>query len=107
MPDASIFSHEYRRASSLSDLLNRGLLLLKKRVKGIPGAQDVKDQGEMCKLLAAMLSTLGLPEFRATALQCGISAERFERLADEISSWTDNEDSIAAFAECTVVGWKP
>ena len=55
----------------------------------------------------AMLSTLALPEFRATALQCGVSAERFERLADEISSWAESQDSIAAFAECTVLGWKP
>jgi SAM-dependent methyltransferase len=65
------------------------------------GLSNVKATG------TAMLSTLRLPEFRATALQCGISADRFERLADEISTWADSEDSIAAFAECTVVGWKP
>ena len=65
------------------------------------GLSNVKATG------TAMLSTLGLPDFRASALQCGISAERFERLAKEISSWADSEDSIAAFAECTVVGWKP
>ena len=54
-----------------------------------------------------MLSVLGRPDFRATALQSGISAERFDGLADEISIWAASEDSIAAFAECTVIGWNP
>jgi len=42
------------------------------------GLSNVKATG------TAMLSTLGLPDFRATASQCGVSSERFERLADEI-----------------------
>jgi SAM-dependent methyltransferase len=65
------------------------------------GLSNVKATG------TAILSTLGLPDFRATALQCGISAERFEWLSEEISSWTESPDSIAAFAECTVLGCKP
>lgn len=36
MPDASIFSHEYRRASTLSDILNRGVLALKKHARDVP-----------------------------------------------------------------------
>jgi ubiquinone/menaquinone biosynthesis C-methylase UbiE len=54
-----------------------------------------------------MLSMFDRADFRATALQSGISAERFNRLADEISTWAESEDSVAAFAECTVIGWKP
>jgi 2-polyprenyl-3-methyl-5-hydroxy-6-metoxy-1,4-benzoquinol methylase len=54
----------------------------------------------------AMLSTLGRAEFRAAALECGIFAEGFDRLAHDISSWVESQDSIAAFAECTVLAWK-
>jgi ubiquinone/menaquinone biosynthesis C-methylase UbiE len=55
----------------------------------------------------AMRSMLGQADFRAAALQGGMSAERFDRLDGELSIWADSEDSIAAFAECTVIGWKP
>ena len=54
-----------------------------------------------------MLYLLERPEFRATALQCGTSAELLDRLTDDISSWANGEDSIAAFVECAVIGWKP
>jgi hypothetical protein len=54
-----------------------------------------------------MLSVLDRSDFRAAALDCGIPAERFARLADHISIWAASEDSSAAFAECTVLGWKP
>lgn len=55
----------------------------------------------------AMLSVLDRSDFRTTALEYGVSAERFERLAHEISTWAESPDSIAAFAECTVLAWKP
>jgi hypothetical protein len=54
----------------------------------------------------AMISFLDRADFRAAAMQTGVSAERFDRLADEIAIWGDSEDSIAALAECTVIGWK-
>jgi SAM-dependent methyltransferase len=54
-----------------------------------------------------MISALGQADFRAAAVQAGVSAERFDRLADEIAIWAASEDSIAALAECTVIGWKP
>ena len=54
-----------------------------------------------------LLALLKQPEFRATALDGGLSAERLDRLGEDISSWAESEDSIAAFAECTVIGWKP
>ena len=53
-----------------------------------------------------MLSIVGRPDIRASAIQSGVTAERFDRLADEISTWAASEDSIAAVAECTVIGWK-
>ena len=65
------------------------------------GLKDVTALGRV------MLSGLGQADFRAAAVQAGVSAERFDRLADEIPMWTASEDSIAALAECTVIGWKP
>jgi ubiquinone/menaquinone biosynthesis C-methylase UbiE len=57
-------------------------------------------------LATTMLSIVGRPDIRASAIQSGVTAERFDRLADEISTWAASEDSIAAVAECTVIGWK-
>jgi ubiquinone/menaquinone biosynthesis C-methylase UbiE len=54
-----------------------------------------------------MISALAQADFRAAAVQAGVSPERFDSLADEINVWAASEDSIAAFAECTVLGWKP
>jgi 2-polyprenyl-3-methyl-5-hydroxy-6-metoxy-1,4-benzoquinol methylase len=54
-----------------------------------------------------MISFLGRADFRAVAFQAGVPAERYDRLADEIAIWGGSADSIAAFAECTVIGWKP
>jgi ubiquinone/menaquinone biosynthesis C-methylase UbiE len=56
---------------------------------------------------ATMLSLLEQSQFRATALECAISTERLDRLGEDIRCWADSQDSIAAFAECTVIGWKP
>jgi ubiquinone/menaquinone biosynthesis C-methylase UbiE len=63
--------------------------------------------GDVKTLGRVMLSGLGQADFRAAAVQAGVSAERFDRLADEIGIWAASEDSIAALAECTVIGWKP
>jgi ubiquinone/menaquinone biosynthesis C-methylase UbiE len=62
---------------------------------------NVKDAAAM------MLSGLGRPDFRAAALEYGLSVEQFDRFRDEISSWAESEDSMAAFAGCNVIGWKP
>src|SRR5262249_49126549 len=56
---------------------------------------------------ALMLSSLERQEFRAAALEYGISAERLDCFGKEISSWADSADSVAAFAGCNVIGWKP
>jgi SAM-dependent methyltransferase len=45
--------------------------------------------------------------FRPILIRHGISAERCDQLIEEISIWAENEDSIVAFAECAVIGWKP
>jgi hypothetical protein len=37
----------------------------------------------------------------------GISAERCDQLLEEISIWTESEDSVYAAAQCAVIGWKP
>ena len=54
-----------------------------------------------------MQAFLQRPEFRAAAFKCGTAAERLNRLSEDISTWAECEDSIAAFAECTLIGWKP
>jgi methyltransferase family protein len=43
-----------------------------------------------------MLAALGRPDFRTIALESGLSEERLDRLGDEISTWADSQDSIAA-----------
>jgi ubiquinone/menaquinone biosynthesis C-methylase UbiE len=58
-------------------------------------------------LATTMLSIVGRADIRDSAIQSGVTAERLDRLADEISTWAASDDSIAATAECTVVGWKP
>lgn len=58
VPDASIFSHEYRRASTLSDVLNRTLLALKKQARGIPVDVDSADQQQLPLIASAVLSSL-------------------------------------------------
>ena len=37
----------------------------------------------------------------------GITEEQCKQLIDEISIWAESEDSISAFAQCAVTGWKP
>jgi ubiquinone/menaquinone biosynthesis C-methylase UbiE len=55
-----------------------------------------------------MLSALERPEARARALtHGGITAATFDRLAEEITTWAASEDSIAAFAECSAIAWRP
>jgi len=66
------------------------------------GLSSVKATG------TAMLTTMRFAGISSNRIEVRASLpSTFERLGDEISNWADNEDSIAAFAECTVVGWKP
>jgi len=59
MPDdASIFSHEYRRASTLSDVLNRVLLMLKKQARGIAVEESTTEQEQLVSIAAAVLANL-------------------------------------------------
>lgn len=37
----------------------------------------------------------------------GMTQKQCEQLIDEISIWADSEDSVSAFAQCAVIGWKP
>jgi SAM-dependent methyltransferase len=45
--------------------------------------------------------------FGPSLLRHGISVERCDQLLAEISIWAESEDSLVAFAECAVLGWKP
>jgi SAM-dependent methyltransferase len=45
--------------------------------------------------------------FQPILIRHGITAERCDQLLEDISIWAESEDSIAAFAECAVVAWKP
>jgi hypothetical protein len=54
-----------------------------------------------------MRSAVGRQDFRTIASQRGLSDEQLARMADDISAWANSEDSVAAFAECTVIGLKP
>ena len=55
-----------------------------------------------------MLSALERPELRARAVALGwITAARWDRLSDEIALWASNDQSVAAFAECSAIGRKP
>src|SRR5438552_3564270 len=58
MPDASIFSYEYRRASTLSDVLNRALLMLKKQARGIAVEEDEASQRQLTATAAIVMSSL-------------------------------------------------
>jgi SAM-dependent methyltransferase len=55
-----------------------------------------------------MLSALERPEHRARAVTRGwMTGARWDRLAEEITTWADSADSIAAFAECRAIASKP
>jgi SAM-dependent methyltransferase len=57
--------------------------------------------------MGAALRGLLTGSSRSVAIRQGITAERCDQLIDEISIWAESEDSISAFAECAVIGWKP
>jgi SAM-dependent methyltransferase len=57
--------------------------------------------------VAAALCGLLSGSSRSIAIRRGITEQRCKQLIDEISIWAESEDSISAFAECAVIGWKP
>jgi hypothetical protein len=57
MSDVSVLSHEYQTASELSDVLNRSLIVLKKKVLGLPGAAAVSDE-ELAQSRVALVGVL-------------------------------------------------
>jgi SAM-dependent methyltransferase len=75
------------------------------RLEAMPGYSSALS--DVTAGAVAMRSAFGQPNFRAIALECGISAEQLAQLADAISTWATSKDSVAALAERTVIGWKP
>ena len=74
------------------------------RVVGKPGYaaafSDVRSVGgAICGLLSG--------GSRSVPIRRGITEERCDQLMHEISIWAESEDSISAFAEYAVIGWKP
>lgn len=65
MSDVSVLSHEYQTASELSDVLNRSLIVLKKKVLGLAGAAAVSDEElaqsrvSLAGILDALVDLLG------------------------------------------------
>jgi SAM-dependent methyltransferase len=48
------------------------------------------------------------PEMMERIVQTGLAArEDLPRVIEEMKAWGDSEASVAAFAECRAVGWKP
>jgi ubiquinone/menaquinone biosynthesis C-methylase UbiE len=64
--------------------------------------------GEVKSAARQMLSTLERPELQARAVARGwITAAMWDRLHDDITVWAASDASIAAFAECSAIAWKP
>jgi SAM-dependent methyltransferase len=57
--------------------------------------------------MGATLRGLMSGNTRCIPIRRGLTAERCDQLIDEISIWAASEDSISAFAQCAVIGWKP
>ena len=59
------------------------------------------------KAVAALVQAGWSDTFRQILIRHGINAQRCDQLLEEILIWAESEDSVAAFAECAVIGWKP
>jgi SAM-dependent methyltransferase len=59
------------------------------------------------KAVGAVMRASWSGNFRPILIRHGISEDRCDQLIEEISTWAESEDSIGAFAECAVTGWKP
>jgi SAM-dependent methyltransferase len=59
------------------------------------------------KAMGAMMRAGWSENFRPILMRHGITADQCDRLIEEISIWSESEDSVAAVAQCAVTGWKP
>jgi ubiquinone/menaquinone biosynthesis C-methylase UbiE len=59
------------------------------------------------KALGAMMQAGWSANLRPMLIRHGISGEQCDQLIEEISMWSRSEDSIAAIAQCALIGWKP
>jgi hypothetical protein len=58
------------------------------------------------KSLGAMVKAGWSANFQPILIRRGITEKRCAQLLKEITIWSESEDSIVAFAECAVLGWK-
>jgi SAM-dependent methyltransferase len=75
-----------------------------KQIESKPGYSAVLSDS---KALGAMFKAGWNETFRPTLRRHGITSEQCDQLIEEISIWAESEDSIAAIAQCSVIGWKP
>jgi SAM-dependent methyltransferase len=75
-----------------------------KRIESRPGTSAALSN---TKALGAMMRAGWEDNLRPMLMRHGISAERCDQLFEEISIWTESEDSVASIAQCRVIGWKP
>jgi hypothetical protein len=59
------------------------------------------------RAVGAMVRAGWTGHFRPILIRHGITEERCDQLLEEIAIWAGSEDSIAAFAECAVIAYKP
>jgi SAM-dependent methyltransferase len=74
------------------------------RLVSKPGTSTVLSDS---KAMGAMMRAGWSESFQPILVRHGISAERCDQLIEEIAIWAESEDSIAAVAQCAVIGWKP
>jgi SAM-dependent methyltransferase len=75
-----------------------------KKIESKPGYSAALSDS---KALGALFRAGWSENFRPMLMRHGITAEQCDQLIEEISIWAASEDSIAAIAQCTVIGWKP
>jgi SAM-dependent methyltransferase len=75
-----------------------------KQIESRPGYSAVLSDS---RALGAMFLAGWSENFRPTLRRHGITSEQCDRLIEDISVWAESEDSIAAIAQCAVIGWKP
>jgi SAM-dependent methyltransferase len=74
------------------------------RIASKPGySAALSDAGALGAALRASWSA----NLRPLLMRHGIAAARCDQLVEQISIWAESEDSVAAIAQCAVVGWKP
>lgn len=108
MSDVSVLSHEYKRASELSQTINRALIKLKKARLGLPGSEGIPpeeldaSQRSLAEIVTALTGLLELakvqrvPEAAGTRVPSALVARlRVERQGD-LAYYLDDLKRVAA-----------